>query len=320
MVAAMVIATMLPTVADAQPATRIYRIGWLSDGTVAEAAAGADFQQGLRDLGRVDKQNVVVSRHANGNTGRLPELAAELARLNVDVIVTTGEAAALAAKNASLSIPIVATEFGFDPVKAGLVTSLGRPGGNVTGLSSISEELWEKRLALLREIVPRMTRIAILWNPSNLGNATCLSETQAAARAMGLQLRLLEVRDGKALERVLADFGREPVDGIATCWDPVTLAHAALIADFALKRRLPSVAPLREYVQAGSLLSFGSSLPAHRRRAAYYVDKILKGTKPVDLPVERPTHFELVVNLSTARALGLTLPPTLVVLADEIIP
>ena len=312
----------LLTVAHAQPSAKVYRVGWLGHGSAPTGAnAGiSDFQQGLRDLGYVDGKNVAVEfRYASGNVDKLPELASEFTRLKVDVIVTSGEPAAFAAKRATNAIPIVATEFGLDPVKAGLVASLNRPGGNVTGLSSISEELWQKRLALLRELVPKLSRISVLWNPANPGNVSCLSEIQAAARAMGMQVQSLEVGDGKALERAFAAIAKDSPDALVTCWDSVTLEYAKPIAEFALKRRLPTLAPLKEYVQAGGLLSFGASLPAHRRRAAYYVDKIFKGAKPADLSVEQPTNFELVVNVSTAKALGLTLPPTVAVLADDLI-
>jgi putative ABC transport system substrate-binding protein len=268
----------------------------------------------------VEGQNLVIEyRFANGNVERLPELAAELVRLPVDVIVTSGEPAALAAKRATKSIPIVATEFGLDPVKAGLVSSLGRPDGNVTGMATLSEDLWQKRLGLLREVAPKISRLAVLWNPGNPGNASCVEEIKAAAPTMGMQLRFLEVSDVKSLEQAFAGVARDSPGALVTCWDSVTLANAKPIADFALKLRLPSLAPLREYVQAGGLLSFGTSLSAHRRRAAYYVDKILKGTKPADLPVERPTLFELIVNLTTAKTLGLVLPAVLTVAADELI-
>jgi putative ABC transport system substrate-binding protein len=311
-----------PSVSQAQTATKVYRIGWLGQGSppVGASRENGDFQQGLRDLGYVEGKNVVVEfRYAGGDVGKLPELAVELARLKVDVIVTSGEPAAFAAKRATTTIPIVATEFGLDPEKAGLVASLGRPGGNVTGLSSLSEELWQKRLAFLREFVPKLARPIVLWNPGNSGNRSCLDEIQGAATAMGMQLQSLEVRDDIALERAFATIARENPDALITCWDTVTLEHARAIAEFALKRRLPTLAPLKEYVQAGGLLSYGTILPAHRRRAAYYVDKILKGAKPADMPMERPMHFDLVINLATSKALGLAPPPALVVLADDLI-
>jgi putative ABC transport system substrate-binding protein len=304
--------------ADAQPSGRIYRIGWLGHGNApSKADRGiADFLQGLRDLGYVDGKDVTVeSRFANGNVERLPELA----RLKVDVIVTSGEPAALAAKRATRAIPVVAMEFALDPVKSGLVASLARPEGNVTGLTSISEELWQKRLELLKALVPKLSRVVVLWNPANPGNAYCMTEIRTAAKAMGVQLHPLEARDANGLQRAFADTARESPDALVLCWDGVSLEHARSIGDFALLRRLPTLAPLKEYVQAGSLLSFGASLPAHRRRAAYYVGRILKGSKPSDLPVERPTHFELVVNVTTAKVLGLALPSTLSVLADDLI-
>jgi putative ABC transport system substrate-binding protein len=307
--------------ADAQSAAKVYRIGWLGHGSPPPGtpASVSDFQQGLRDLGYIDGKNVVVEfRYASGNVDKLPELANEFARLKVDVIVTSGEPAAFAAKRATDAIPIVATEFGLDPVKAGLVASLNRPGGNVTGLSSISEELWQKRLQLLREFVPRLSRVTILSNPTNQGNASCVSEIKTAASGMGMQVQSLEVSDSKGLDRALSAIAKDS-DALVTCWDSLTLEYAKPIAELALKRRLPTLAPLKEYVQAGGLLSFGTNLPAHRRRAAYYVDKIFKGAKPADLSVEQPTNFELVVNLTTAKALGLALPPAVVVLADDLI-
>ena len=310
------------SIAFAQTATKVYRIGWLGNGSAPSRASpeAGDFQRGLRDAGYVEGQSVVIEyRYAGGNVERLPELASELVRLPVDVIVTAGEPAALAAKRATKSVPIVATEFGLDPVKAGLVTSLGRPEGNVTGLASISEELWPKRLALLKEVAPKVTRVAALWNPANPGNAQCVDELKAGAPGLGVQLRNIEVRDAKTLEQAFALMTKEPTDAIAVCWDSVTLTHAKAIADFALARRLPTLAPLKEYAQAGALLSFGASLPAQRRRTAYYVNKILKGAKPADLPVERPTLFELVVNMRTARALGLALPPGIALLADDLL-
>jgi putative tryptophan/tyrosine transport system substrate-binding protein len=311
-----------PIVEAAQPSAKVYRIGWLGHGSAPSGPdrSAGEFQLALRDVGYVEGRNLVIEyRFANGNVERLPELAAELVRLPVDVIVTSGEPAALAAKQATKSIPIVATEFGLDPIKAGLVSSLGRPDANVTGMATLSEDLWQKRLGLLREIAPKISRLAVLWNPGNPGNASCAEEIKAAAPTMGMQLRFLEVRDAKTLEQAFAGIARDPPGALVTCWDSVTLANAKPIADLALKLRLPSLAPLREYVQAGGLLSFGTSLSAHRRRAAYYVDKILKGTKPADLPVERPTLFELIVNLTTAKTLGLVLPAVLTVAADELI-
>lgn len=309
-------------VADAQPAAKSHRIGWLgsSSAPLGSDAVTGDFEQGLRDLGYVEGKNLVVEyRYASGNVERLRVLANEAAGRSVEIIVTSGEPAALAAKRATETIPIVVTELGLDPVKAGLVVSLGRPGGNITGLASLSEELWQKRLALLKELAPKASRLVVLWNPANPGNASCLEAVKAAAPAVGREVRSLEVSDAKQLEQAFADLTKTRPDALVTCWDSLTLAHAKTIADFALKLRLPTLAPLREYVQAGGLISYGPSLPAQRRRAAYYVDRILKGAKPSDLPVELPTFFELVINVATAKALGLELPPNFMLLADELI-
>lgn len=332
----------------AQP-SKIYRIGWLSSASKSSIADPAikDFQQGLRDLGYAEGKNFVIdSRYASGNADRLPELAAELSRVPVDVIVTSGEPAALAAKSATRMIPIVATEFGTEPVKAGLVTSLGRPEGNVTGLATLSDELWQKRLGLLKEIAPKVSQIWVLWNPANPGNAACVQQIKATAAALRLEVLPLEVRDANTLERAFAMMGtpaaqrpsatpskstkaaaakvesspdRDLTNALTACWDSVLLERARAIADLALERRLATVAPLKEYVDEGFLMSLGTSLPPHRRRAAYYVNKILKGAKPAELPVEQATLFELVVNLKTAKALGLTPPPQMIANADDVI-
>ena len=312
---------VLTSLAFAQPVAKTYRIGILGQGNPpTNEIPGADYLQGLRDWGYVDGKNVAVEfRYGSGNADKLPDLAGELVRLKLDVIVTVGDSAALAAKRATTSIPIVATEFGSDPVKAGLISSLGRPEGNVTGLSSISEELWQKRIGLLRDFVPRLSRVIVLWNPGNPGNASCIAEIRAAGAAMGIQVQALEATDTNSIERAFARITNDKPDALALCWDSVTLEYAHAIAYFALKRRLPTIAPLREYVKAGALVSFGTSLAAQRRRAAYYTDKIIKGAKPSDLPVERPNIFELVVNLATIKALGLTLPPMIGLQVDEVI-
>ncbi|MFO1314540.1 MAG: ABC transporter substrate-binding protein [Burkholderiales bacterium] len=310
-----------PPKPSAQPPSKSYRIGVLIQGNPpTNEIPGADFRQGLKDWGYVTGGNVAVEfRYGAGNADRLPELAGELVKMNVDVIVTVGDSAAFAAKKATASIPVVATEFGVDPVKTGLVASLARPTGNVTGLSSISDELWSKRLALLRELVPRLARVTVVWNSGNPGNVACLAQTRTAGSEMNFQVQALDVTDANSIERAFVAIARDKPDAIALCWDSVTLEYAHAIADFANRQRLPTVAPLREYVKAGALVSFGTSLAAHRRRAAYYTDRIIKGTKPADLPVERPTHFELVMNATTARALGITVPPTLALLADDVI-
>jgi putative ABC transport system substrate-binding protein len=241
-------------------------------------------------------------------------------RVPVDVIVTSGEPAALAATRATKSIPIVMTNIGVDPVKAGLVASLARPGANVTGLDTLSNDLWPKRLQVLKgEIAPKVSRIAVFWNPANPGNKGCVDEIKAAAPTLGLNVMDLEVRDASALERAFARIATEAADALAACWDSVLLERARAIADFALKRRLPSLAPLREYAEAGFLISIGVDLPAHHRRAAYYVDKILKGGKPADLPVERAAQFDTVLNLKTAQVIGLQFSPSLRFNAAEVI-
>jgi putative ABC transport system substrate-binding protein len=306
----------------AQPSTKVYRIGWLATGSPPTSTDRSvmDFQQGLRDLRYVDGKNITLEyRYASGSARRLADNAAELVRLPVDVIVTSGEPAALTAKGATRTIPIVAMEFASDPVKAGLVAALGRPEGNVTGLATLSEDLWPKRLGLLKEVAPKISLIAVLWNPANPGNRMCVEAIKAAAPPLGMRTRELEVGDSDALTGAFARIEKDPADALVACWDSITLAHARTIADFALRRRMPTLMPLREYVDAGSLLSYGINLAAHRRRAAYYVDKLRNGAKPADLPVERQTNPELVVNLTTAKALGLALPATLVVLADDVI-
>ena len=215
---------------DAQPSVKNHRIGWLAHGNVPSSPDRGigDFLQGLRDLGLVEGKNVtIVSRFANGNVERLPGLVAELASLKVEVIVTSGEPAALAAKRMSNAIPVVATEFALDPVKAGLVSSLARPEGNVTGLTSISEELWQKRLELLKALVPKLSRVVVLWNPANPGNAYCVAEIRTAAKAMGMQVYPLEARDANGLQRAFADIARESPDALVLCWDSVSLSTLA---------------------------------------------------------------------------------------------
>ena len=308
--------------ANAQPATKAHRIGWLGDGsapTVADRNAG-DFQQALRDLGYVEGPNFIIDyRYANGNLDRLPELANQLVLLKVDVIVTSGESAALAAKRASNAIPVVATELATDPVKGGIVASLGRPEANITGLATQSEALWQKRLGVFKQITPKVGRIALLWNPANPGNLACTNEVKGAASALGLQVTLQDARDASALERSFAAVTRDRPDALVACWDSFTLTHARRIAEFALRERLPTLAPVKEYVEAGMLMSLGASLSAHRRRSAYYVDKLLKGAKPGSLPVEQAAQFDLVLNVGTAKALGLSPPSAVLLLADDLV-
>jgi len=310
-----------PRASDAQPAAKVHRIGLLSAGGPLAARANVEvFQQGLRDLDYVEGQNMVIEyRYAEDKVERLPDLAAELVRLHVDIIVTSGTPETRAAKQATRTIPIIMAGIGSNPVETGLVTNLARPEENVTGVVAFGVELWEKRLALLREAVPRLSRLAVLFNPGNPGTVQGVREIKAVALAMGVTPQFLEVRDARAFEYAFATIAQEPPDALATIWDSLTLAHAQPIADFAVRSHLPTVAPLKAYVQAGSLMSYGASMLHHWRRMPYYVDKILKGTTPSDLPVERSMQLEIVINLKTAQALGLTIPPMLLFQADEVI-
>ena len=246
------------TVARAQSSTKTYRIGWLvsSVPSTGSGQSSAEFRQELREIGYVEGRNlIIVDRYGSGKEERLAEGAAQLVHLPVDVIVTSGEPAARAARLATTTIPIVMTEIAVDPVKEGLVASLGRPGANVTGLTTLSDQLWPKRLALLKEVGPRISRVAVLWNPANPGNAICMEEMKAAAPALGLKLVDFRVGDLSALDRALAVIEKEPPDAIVTCWDSVTMERAKSIADVALRVRVPTLAPIKEYVQAGWLIS-----------------------------------------------------------------
>lgn len=311
-----------PVAASAQPGGKPYRIGLLgmSDPTPEAERKSSDFQQALVDLGYVEGRNVVFEyRYAAGDATKLPELAADLVGQKVDMIVTSGELAALAAKRATSTIPIIATELAMDPVKAGIVANLGRPEANVTGLATRSEELWSKRLAVFRQIVGRASRIVVLWNPDNPANQACVDEIKAASPSFGLQVRLVEIRDAAAIDGAFVGPPKEAPDAIAICWDSATLAHMKRIAELAMKQRLPTLAPVREYVDAGGLVSQGPPLSAHRRRAAYYVDKLLKGAKPGALPVEQAAQFDLVINVATAKTIGVTPPDAVLLLADDLI-
>jgi putative ABC transport system substrate-binding protein len=280
----------LSPLACAQGAAKSYRIAVLSQGNPpTNDVPGSDLRQGLRDWGYVEGRNLKVDfRYAAGSVEKLPELAGELVGMKVDLIVTVGDSAAMAAKRATTSIPIVATEFGSDPVKAGIISSLGRPEGNVTGLYSISEELWQKRLSLLRELVPHLTKVAVIWNPGNPGNVACLNEIRAASGALGMLVLPFEVRDTNSVERAFGAVATDKPEALALCWDSVTIEYANAIADFALKQRLPTVAPIREYVKAGALMSFGTSLAAHRRRAV--LRRQDNQGYPARGPARRTTH------------------------------
>ena len=299
---------------------KVYRIGFLGNSTAAlEANLVGPFREGLRELGYVEGRNIVIEyRWAEGKYERFPALIAELAALNVDVIVTAGTPAALAVKRTTPSIPLVMAAVG-DPIGVGLVASLARPGGNVTGLSAIAPELEGKRLELLREVVPKLSHIAVLWNPDNPFHAGSLKETRAAAQVLGIKAQLVGVRISEEFPAAFAAIVRERPGALLVLADRIFLHNRARVVDFGAKHRLPGVYPYRELVEAGGLMSFGPSYPGMHRRAAHYVDKILKGSKPADLPVEQPATFELIINLKAAKALGLTIQPSLLQRADELI-
>ena len=311
-----------PLAADAQQPPKVARIGLLSPFSPSDAALWHQaFRRGLHDLGWVEGKNISIEyRYAEGRNDRLPDLAADLVRLKVDIIVASISTDALAAKNATRAIPIVVASAG-DPVGSGLVESLGRPGGNITGLSQIAPELAGKRLELLKEIVPKLSRVAVLWNPQNPASSSTLSwnEMQLPARELGVQLHSLEVRSSNDFAKALQDATRARAGALTIMPDPLFAGNLKRIADLAVKRRLPSIFHLTEFVDSGGLMAYGPNRSDMFRRAASYVDKILKGAKPADLPVEQPTKFELVINGKTAKALGLTIPPSVMIRADEVI-
>ena len=310
-----------PLAPDAQRATRVPRIGWLGGPTRESAEPFVQaFQRGLKDLGWVEGQNIVIEwRFAGGRAERLPDLAAELVRLQVDLIVVPSTPTALAAKNATKTIPLVTVGVG-DPVGLGLVASLARPGGNITGLTAVvSPEIAGKQLELLKEAAPKVSRAAVLWNPATQGTALFLKETEIAARALGIQLQLLEARSLNDFDGTFAAMATKRAGALLVLGDVMFVTHRIRLADLAAKGRLPAMYTLREYVEAGGLMSYGPITPELFRRAATYVDKILKGARPADLPIERPSKFELVINLKAARAIGLTIPRSSLLRADQAI-
>src|SRR5437868_2232170 len=306
-----------PLAARAQPA-KVARIGFLGlVSSSSHASRVAAFRAGLRDLGWIEGRNLIIEfRWAEGNYDRLPALAEELLRLNIDVLVTHGAAGALAAKKATSTIPIVITAVG-DMLALGLVSSLSRPGGNVTGLSVFAAELTAKRLELIKEAVPSVTRVAILLNPGNASTQFVLSENEATAKAAGIEFRAFEARQPTDFARVFAAMADQQVGALVIHEDTMLNANANALAIFAAVRRLPS-SGFPEFVRAGGLLAYGINFPDTDYRAAAFVDKILKGTKAADLPVERSTKFNLTINLQTARALRLDLPATELTRADEV--
>ena len=310
-----------PFAAEAQQAAKIARIGYLSHNRAANPHTHEAFRQGLRDLGYVEGRNVVIEyRDAEGKFERLPALAAELVALKVDVIVAPATAGALAAKHATRTLPIVFA-VAADPVTSGLVTSLARPGGNVTGLSILAPELVGKNLELLTQGVPGVSRVAVLRQPGVLGERTekdMLKEAEVAARALGVRPQFVEARGPDDFDRAFSEMIRAHAGALTVLPSTMFGSERRRLVDLAAKNRLPAMYSWREFVDAGGLMSYGPNVADNYRRAAAYVDKILKGAKPADLPVEQPTKFELVINRKTAKTLGLTIPPSLLQRADEI--
>ena len=310
-------------VATAQQPKKFPRIGCLSSTDRANESTRAEgIRLALRTLGYIEGQNIFTEyRYAEGRGDRIPKLAAELVRLKVDIIVVTGGNNRIqAVKNATKTIPIVMTGTGADPVEAGLVESLARPGGNLTGITNLSTELGGKRLELLKEVVPKFARVAVLYDVASPGSVREVKEDlPVAARALGLTLQPWEVRAADGFDKVFTELGKQRPDGLYLPTGPLMFSNAKRIAGFALKSRLPSVYSNRTAVDAGGLMCYGADLADSYRRVAIYVDRILKGAKPADLPVERPTKFELVINLKTAKQIGVTIPQKVLARADRVI-
>ena len=304
---------------EAQQPAKISRIGYLTVGSSSSSPDRIEaFRLGLRDLGYVEGQNIAIEyRYAEGKLDRAPALLAELVSLNVDVIWAVGPAVP-PAKNATKTIPIVMTNVS-DPVALGLVSSLARPGGNITGLSTFATELSGKRLELLKEIVPKLSRVTFFGNSTAPVNAEALRETEVAAEAIGLQIQYLEVQSAKEIDPAFQAASKGRAQAVLVLRNPLTSIHHARIAELAVKGRLPTMYADREFVEAGGLMSYGPDYIFMYRRVAHYVDKILKGAKPADLPIEQPTKFELVINLKTAQQIGVKIPPNVLARADRVI-
>jgi ABC-type uncharacterized transport system substrate-binding protein len=309
-----------PLAAGAQQPAKMPRVGLLSTFSPSETMPWHQaLRQGLRDLGWVEGENIAIEyRYAEGRLDRLPALAADLVRLNVDLIFTDTTSPAVAAKNATRTIPIVVASAS-ELVESGLAQSLARPGGNITGLDQIAPELGGKRLELLREIVPKLSSVLVLWNPLNKTSTRNWGELQLPAGQLGLSLHSLEVRNADELDKAFEVSTTMRADALAILPEPVFVANLKRIADFAAKNRLPSIFHLREFADAGGLITYGPDRSDLFRRAAAYIDKILKGAKPTDLPIQLPTKFELVINLKTAKAMGLEIAPTVIARANEVI-
>ncbi len=307
-----------PVAAKAQQTGKVFQIGILGNISLAEPEGSrlwGAFIQGLRELGYVEGQNITIEwRVTEGKYERLPDLAAQLVNLKVDVIVVPADQNALAAQQATRAIPIVMIG---NPVRGGLVANLARPGGNITGLSVLAPEIVGKQLELLKEVIPKVSRVAVLWNPTNPGHSLSLEEAKVATRSLGIQLQISGARGPGEFEGAFAAMTRARVGAVLVLLDGMFLGHQSRIIDLAAKSRLPAMHSGRSAVTAGGLMAYAPSLQDIFRRAATYVDKILKGAKPANLPVEQPTKFELVINLKTAKALGLSIPRSLLVRADE---
>ena len=305
---------------EPQQPKKVPRIVYLA-ASPASANAGRleAFRQGLRDIGYVEGENIVIeTRYADGKFDRLPALAAELVRLKVDVIITAGPPVTRAVKEATATIPVVMAQDG-DPVGNGFVASLARPGGNITGMSQLAAEISGKQLELLKETVPKLSRVAVLGTSTRPGNAQALKETELAAETFGVRLQYLDVRGPKDIETAFREARQGRAGAVLVLQSPVFTSQRTQVAEFAAKTRLPAIYPQTEYTEAGGFMCYGVNTPDLFRRAAYHVDKILKGAKPADLPVEQPTKFELVINLKAAKQIGLTIPPNVLARADKVI-
>ena len=311
---------LTPSLAQAQQTKKVPRIGFLVGASAPSVAARLDvFRQGLRDLGYVEGKNIVIEyRYAEGKSDRIPALAAELVRLKVDIIATAGPASTRSAKQATVTIPIVMANDD-DPIGSGFAASLARPGGNITGLSTLSPELSGKQLELLREIVPKLSRVGVLGDVTRPGIAQALREINVAADAFGVQLQYLEVRDPKDIEIAFRAATKERADAVLVLGSAVLNSQRKQVADLAVKTRLPAIYRNLDFVEDGGLMTYGVSVTDLFRRAATYVDKILKGAKPADLPIEQPKKFELLINLKAAKQIDLTIPPNVLARADKVI-
>jgi putative tryptophan/tyrosine transport system substrate-binding protein len=318
--AIVVLLTVCGARAEAQQPTKIPRIGFLTANDFSALAARIEaLRQGLRELGYVEAKNIVIEyRYAEGKPDRLPALAAELVRLKVDIIVSAGPQSTRAAKEATVTIPIVMA-FDFDPVGNGFVASLARPGGNITGLSTLAPEISGKQLELLKEIVPSLSRVAVLGNSTDPGNAQVVGETERAAVALGVRHLYLDVRAPEDIETAFRAASKGRADAVLSLSSFLFISQRKQLVDLAVKSRLPAIYDRAEYVEDGGLMTYSVSQTDLFRRAAIYVDKILKGTKPADLPVEQPKKFELIINLKAAKQIGLTIPPNVLARADKVI-